>query len=428
MKGGSPAGALRTEPAGVEMRKIVVLRSHEWLIEAAQTRNFGVAEDQLESAGLQASRFVHEPPVPLPGEDAFVLDVEAPGDADDDAVEEDIREAFGDDVVGVYADPEILPIPVANPASTVGTHNDVEAALNLGQLQANGDRGMGVRVAIVDSGVDGNQVNVVGGWTPTPGVAPGAGAPGSHGTMCALDATIAAPQAQIHDYPLLQSVGGHWVAFLSDAIRAFSELMIFQLANPGPLVVNNSWGMFDRTSDAPLNHPQNYWGNPAHPFNTVTAALVAAGADVVFAAGNCGAEGPDGRCGIGDIGPGDSIHGANSHPDVVSVAAVTVNDDRLAYSSQGPGALAHEKPDLASFSHFRFLGANPSFHSGTSAAAPVAAGVIAALRSKASARTVPPATIKAALLQNCRDVAGTNGWGADYGHGVIDAGAAWATL
>ena len=186
--------------------------------------------------------------------------------------------------------------------------------------------------------------------------------------------------------------------------------------------------MFNRSTDAPPGHAQNYWANPDHPFNTVTAALVASGADVLFAAGNCGADGPDSRCAIGDIGPGHSIHGANSHPDVITVAAVTVNDDRLAYSSQGPGALGHNKPDLAAFSHFRYPNRNPSFHSGTSAASPVAAGVVAALRSKASARNIPPADLKAALLATTRDVAGTAGWGPDYGHGVIDAGAAWALV
>src|SRR5438309_4463784 len=56
-----------------------------------------------------------------------------------------------------------------------------------------------------------------------------------------------------------------------------------------------SWGLFDRASDAPIGSPENYSANPDHPFNQVTGALVAAGADVFFAAGNCGAGCPDGR-------------------------------------------------------------------------------------------------------------------------------------
>src|SRR5207249_1064073 len=134
---------------------------------------------------------------------------------------------------------------------------------------------------------------------------------------------------------------------------AFADLVERVSAAPGRWVVNNSWGLFDRASDAPVGSPENYSANPDHPFNQVTGALVAAGADVFFAAGNCGADCPDGRCGAGDTGPGASIHGANSHPDVVTVAAVTVTDRRLGYSSQGPGALYSRKPDLAGFSHFK---------------------------------------------------------------------------
>lgn len=410
------------------MRKIVVMRSHEWLVEAAATRNFAVAAIQLDTYNLRHTRFEPNSPVSVPGQDAFVLDAVASDDLTDDEVEVELNEAFGDDVVGVFSNPQIQPIGVVNPTTTVGFHTDVGAALNLTVLQNAGHTGTGVKIAIVDSGVDGTQLNVVGGWSNTPGVAPGQGAAGSHGTMCALDALIAAPGAQIHDYPLLQSVGGHWVAFLSDAIRFFSEIMVLQLQNPGPMVVNNSWGMFDRSTDAPQGHRQNYWDNAAHPFNTLTRALVTAGADVLFAAGNCGSPGPDGRCGAGDVGAGMSIHGANSHPDVISVAAVTVNDDRLAYSSQGPGSLANDKPDLAAFSHFRYPNKNPDFHSGTSAASPVAAGAVAAIRSKPSARNLPPADIKQALQNSARDVANTNGWGPDYGYGVIDVGAAWAAV
>lgn len=408
------------------MRKIVVLRSHEWLAEAAATRDFSLAAGKLEGYKLHNSRFVPSPPVAVPGEPTFVLDAVVDDNLAEGDAERELESALGDDLVGIFANPEIQPIAVVNPASTVGTRADVHAALNLSSLQSAGHEGMGVKVAIVDSGVDGSQLNVVGGWSNRAGVAPGQGAAGSHGTMCALDVLIAAPSSQIHDYPLLQSVGGHWVAFLSDAIRFFSEIMIQQLQHPGPMVVNNSWGMFDRSTDAPQGNSQNYWANSQHPFNTLTSALVGAGADVLFAAGNCGSPNPDIRCGAGDVGSGQSIHGANSHPEVISVAAVTVNDDRLAYSAQGPGALDNDKPDLAAFSHFLYANKNPDVHSGTSAACPVAAGAVAAIRSKPSARHLPPADIKHALLSNARDVAGTGGWGPDYGYGVIDVGAAWA--
>jgi hypothetical protein len=46
---------------------------------------------------------------------------------------------------------------------------------------------------------------------------------------------------------------------------------------PGPLVVNNSWCLFDTREDEPVGSPSNYSENPNHPFNQVTGALVAAG-------------------------------------------------------------------------------------------------------------------------------------------------------
>jgi hypothetical protein len=72
-----------------------------------------------------------------------------------------------------------------------------------------------------------------------------------------------------------------------------------------PLVVVNSWGMYARSQDRALGHPQNYSANPKHPFNQIIGGLVGAGADVLFAAGNCGSTCPDSRCGVSDRGPGE---------------------------------------------------------------------------------------------------------------------------
>src|SRR5438309_10949334 len=90
-----------------------------------------------------------------------------------------------------------------------------------------------------------------------------------------------------------------------------------------------SWGLFDRASDAPIGSPENYSANPDHPFNQITGALVAAGADVFFAAGHRGADCPDGRSRAGDTGPGASIHRATAPPHVVTVPALTATDRRL---------------------------------------------------------------------------------------------------
>src|SRR5256886_13323539 len=106
--------------------------------------------------------------------------------------------------------------------------------------------------------------------------------------MVAYDVRIAAPDARILDYALLKSQAGTWAAFLSDGIAAFADLVERVNAAPGKWVVNNSWGLFDRASDAPIGSPENYSANPDHPFNQITGALVAAGAGVFFPAGGRG--------------------------------------------------------------------------------------------------------------------------------------------
>src|SRR6266498_1852663 len=283
------------------------------------------------------------------------------------------------------------------------------------------DRPEGVIGVFADTGIDGRRIPVSGGWAPAPGYVPGSSPP-DHGTMVAYDARIAAPDAEILDYALLRSDAGSWAAFLSDAIAAFADLVDRVRAAPGRWVVNNSWGLFSRASDAPIGSPENYSANPEHPFNQITAALVAAGADVFFAAGNCGADCADRPSGAGDTGPGASIHGANSHPDVVTVAAVTVTDRRLGYSSQGPGALYSRKPDLAGFSHFVGSDVYP-IDGGTSAATPVAAGVAAALRERFATDRLSPAQLKGLLQRTARDLEHV-GWDYELGYGVIDAAAA----
>ncbi len=419
------------------MRKLVLMRGQDWLQAAAEAGSLAVAAGPLADIGVERSTWLPDAPIPLsfdvdralapetlqeePG--GFLVEIEV---EDEEAAEEELRAKLGDDFGAVFSNPEIGLTPPICPNAAIGTAADVQLSTNLGPVHGAGHTGGGVRVAIVDEGVSGASVNVVGGWTPRAGVAPGTAHPNSHGTMCALDVTIAAPHAMVFDFPIL-SIRQGMIGLLSDAIRAFAELLAFLLNNPGPRVVSNSWAMFSRATDAPAGNPQNYSRNPAHPFNLITTALAQAGADVIFASGNCGATCPDQRCGTGDTGPGNSIFGANSHSEVLTVGAVTVHHDLLGYSSQGPGTLSSDKPDVTAPSHFNFPGAALPVHAGTSAACPVAAGIVAALRSKPSARGVAPAAIRDAVRQTASHPAGT-GWDGDFGHGVIDAGRAWAQL
>jgi subtilisin family serine protease len=240
--------------------------------------------------------------------------------------------------------------------------------------------------------------------------------------MCAYDVGIAAPKATLLDHALLQSETPGETAMsglLSDAVLSYSRLLEIIQAIPASrrsLVVNNSWGMFSSTWDFPVGHPGNYSDNPAHPFNVIVASLEAAGADILFAAGNCGRDCPDSRCQFGTSRP---ICGANSHPSVLSVAGVDTRKRRVGYSSQGPGRIAPDKPDLSSYTHFTGSGVYPA-DGGTSAACPVATGVVAAVREKYPSSVLTPAELRALLFKTAQDLGGT-GFDHDFGWGVIDA-------
>lgn len=418
------------------MRKIVLLRPHEWLLGSFANQAFAVAEPHLQGMQWPGVRFIETPATPVPIATATRAVTSEPGSfstplghnfmvlADVDSEADADQLAQDPEVVGVFTDPQLDLCPVVCPSAAVGGVLDVENQTAIAPVHAAGHRGQGVRVAIVDNGIDGAFINVSGGLNMAGFPAPGT-SPRHHGSMVAFDARIAAPNAMILDYPLLRTAaGGGWIGFLSDAIRIYAELLVQVLQVPGPMVVVNSWAVYDRSQDRPVGHPQNYSANPRHPFNQILTSLVGAGADVVFAAGNCGAGCPDGRCGLGDRGPGNSIHGANSHPDAISVAGITHNGDLLGYSSEGPGGLHAQKPDIAGTSHFSGSGVFPA-DSGTSAACPVVAGVVAALRSKPSARSITPAAMKTALLQSAiQPAAYSPGWNSQTGFGAVNASAA----
>ena len=87
----------------------------------------------------------------------------------------------------------------------------------------------------------------------------------------------------------------------------------------------------------------------------------------------------------------------------------------------GPGTLISNKPDLAAYTHFLgsqvFGSGQPD--SGTSAACPVMAGVVAALRSMypydpANANRSP------ANVRNCFTAAAGGNWQADVGYGIVN--------
>src|SRR2546426_3688699 len=319
-------------------RRIVLVRSHEPLQEGWRKRSFGPAGsllmDKVKVAGVRFDETYH--PVQVRrriggGDDpptASGFNYGAVGPAATYAVRVEIDGEDGiarlrrdrhPEVVGVFADPAVSPFPSAyGGAAAIGAADDVARRLGVPALRRAGLTGGGVHVAVVDTGIDGSRIPVAGGWAPTPGYVPGSSAP-DHGTMVAYDVRIAALDAQILDYALLRSQAGTWAAFLSDAIAAFADLVERVSAAPGRWVVNNSWGLFDRASDAPIGSPENYSANPDHPFNQITGALVAAGAGVFFAAGNRGAGCPHRGGGARATRPRASLPCADSHPHCITL-------------------------------------------------------------------------------------------------------------
>jgi len=300
--------------------------------------------------------------------------------------------------------------------------------------------GKNVNVIVVDQGLDKQALGprYGSGWkvgNVNPG-SPVRSVGRSHGMMIAHNILKVAPEATLFDLPLAPLRISNIQHFLSLAMAAYDKVLtdITVWKNngkfPGPWILVNPWGIFDRKSEIPLGH---YTTCPTSPFNLKVGEAVARGIDVVFAAGNCGQFCPDNRCGEKDQGPGRSIWGANSLASVLTVGAVRADSMWLGYSAQGPGQplLGPDKPDLCAASQFCEDDDAFSINTGTSAACGLTGGIVAALRSRWNSATVPPGILKDILNQTARKPSGP-GTNAvlkhRLGNGILDAKAAFKKL
>ena len=355
----------------------------------------------------------------------------------------------------VFADPQIRPFqtPPITCGGTppVGNSATVRAKINVAQLAAKQLDGTGIAIAIMDTGINLKHVtnklghavrlDAANSWAPAGlSIQPGTH-PVDHGSMCAYDALMIAPKATLLDCPILSSnvPGGSVMGgTLSSALLAFAQMIASWAVAFAPggagikykgLVISNSWGIFHPSWDFPVGHSGRFCDNPRHPFNLIVSTLASTGADIVFAAGNCGAQCADGRCNARTT---QAIMGASAHQDVLTLAGCDTNDRRVGYSSQGPSIVGmfQQKPDVTAYTHF--LGSeafgNGSPDSGTSAACPVASGCVAALRTKLPPVATPPANLFAQLRATARQVNSPAGWNGDYGFGIIDPVAAAISL
>jgi hypothetical protein len=356
-------------------------------------------------------------------------------------------------------------LPTCGTSERVGDTTTVRTKLDTQALHASGLRGDGVAIAIVDSGIFKPRIETLLGdnlepktsftlddlrsWKPGGLVTqPGQHRVG-HGTMCAYDALIAAPDAALLDVPMLvaRPIADHRVtATVATAVLAYYHLVKVWLLGPPPpydsLVVSNSWGIFHPClEDYQPGHPFRFIDNNKHFFHALTEILSIAGMDIVFCGNNCG-DGSNcaGNCPSGTCLSTTSrmIMGANAYRHVLTVGGCDTNDRWVGYSSRGPSIANmytnpkdQQKPDLVGYTHF--LGSRVSRvfvpDTGVSAACPVVAGCVAALRT----RSVGTKVSSTKLFETLRDTAHRTpdmpavGWDRRYGHGVIrpvDAGRA----
>jgi len=302
----------------------------------------------------------------------------------------------------------------------------IRSMLGVGPLFQSGYRGQGVVVGILDEGINGSVYPVAGGFARRNAQLPGQASITSHGSMCAADVLVAAPSATLFDYPFLgiPDSGG--------ALAMFQAVLEQRRRNGTPQVLSNSYG-FVGVPRKPSN-PNHEIYDLNHPLHRKIREVVASGAVVFFAAGNCGSPCPSGRCLPSGIGPGQSIHGSNSLSEVITIAAVNCHGTRIGYSSQGPGMFHPQKPDLAAYTHFHgnFGPGRPGgqsespYDNGTSAACPVAAGVAALLLSVFG--PLDSAVLKAALLESAWNPDGRTGWNPETGCGILSASTACEKL
>ena len=343
----------------------------------------------------------------------------------------------------VFSDPQIRPMLTCGGSPPVGDATSVAALLHVAQLGHKRLNGDDVAIAVVDTAINLAHVqtklghmphfDATASWSPpgTPPPPPG-GWPVAHGSMCAFDVLIAAPEATLIDFPVLSGnfPGGGSImsGTLSAALAAYGFMLHSWASGPlhqyKALVASNSWGIFHPSWDFPPGHPGRYCDNPHHPFNVQLGTVTRAGIDMIFAAGNCGAPCADGRCQGRTVG---AIMGASAMPEVLTIAGCDTHDQRVGYSSQGPSiaGMYQQKPDVTAYTHFlgseAFGPGTPD--SGTSAACPVTSGCVAALRTSPHIppRSVLPAKLFDELRQTARQQVGApHSWNGDYGFGIID--------
>jgi serine protease AprX len=389
----------------------------------------------LNIQGLELDKSYSPVPLKPSPETSFGMEAEGKevvvvrGTIDNKAKLEELKRQPG--VVRVDDDPKIAPFsppdgqPDCQPGSAHGTLQDVANYLRVNEIWNAGRRGAGIVVAIADCGItaEGRPVksgetsnritNVIGGW-PSQDWGTKSSDWEEHGNMCATDVLGIAPEASLYDIRITGPTDIE--GLLSDALQGFRWAVDQYKQNKRPHIISNSWGIWQENW-API-----YARDPNHSFTLIVLEAIETGIIVLFAAGNCGDLCPTNpKCGS-DTGPGKSIWGANGHQRVITVGAANREEQYIGYSSQGPSALGAEKPDFCSISHFDGYFTSDN---GTSAACPIAAGVMALLKQAKPSLTQDEAMT---VLKNTAKDIGSSGPDPYAGSGIIRPKVAYDSL
>lgn len=278
------------------------------------------------------------------------------------------------DMDGVaYALEEVLPWGIAR------VHADMVHPTN---------KGTGVKVAILDSGIDLDHpdLNVAGNVTFVEGTINGDDVFG-HGTMVA--GVVAALDNDIGVIGVAPEVALYAVKVMSDGYVWWSDAAkgIDWSVKNGMQVVNMSWG-------TPSEPPKSF-------YNVIKSAY-RKGLVLVAGAGN-----------RGNLGLEDSIIYPAHYAEVIAVGATDETDTRVPDSSTGP-SLELVAPGVNIYT--TTIG-DYGTGAGTSLSAPHVTGTAALV---IASGVTDNAQVRARLQQTAYDL-GAPGWDSEYGYGLVDA-------
>lgn len=340
----------------------------------------------------------------------------------------------------IYSDSPLAVAGAGPDAPPVGDFRAVQARMGRAALAAAGLNGAGVRLVLLDHGFDSKKLGrlldrPLGGrdpeldWSAHSRDTPGKTA-SAHGMMSAASALLMAPDALLIDHIALKrprAANRVFEGFVSNILLSYKKLAEALKAErrrglTRAMVINNSWSVLHPAWDYPPGDERNYSHNPDHPLTRLAAELEGLGADLIYAAGNSGGAQP--YAGGGRF-PDAGVVGAASASFALAVGGADLSGAVTDYSATGPGALVREKPDLCCYTHF--LGPDRKLFHGTSTAAPLVAGLAAAVRERHSPESLSPAELRD-LLRRAAARSGTGGFALDRGAGILEGEATLAEL